>query len=167
MKICIEELGTHHFQWFDLPITQNEIQDWIDKELNDIYIENNLGGIPEEFEVVDTEEIPYLGSFTSYQTYNDYYELLQEQDEVLIAYSIDNLGIRVEELMKDSSSLDDLVKYECDIAEYVDIIIEEGLFGDIPDKLKFYIDTDKIARDLIMGGDVNEFTYNNTDYIIY
>ena len=167
MQICLEELGTNQFKWFDLPVAQNDIQKWIDEYLNDIYIKNNLGGEPEEFEVVDTEEIPYLGSFTSYQTYNDYYELLQEQDEVLVAYSIDNLGIRVEELIKDSSSLDDLVKYECGIDEYVNIIVDEGLFGEIPDKLKSYLNNEKIARDLIMGGDVNEFTYNNTDYIIY
>ena len=67
MKICIEELGTHHFQWFNLPIEQYQIQEWIDLELTDIYAENDLGEEPEEFEVVDTEDINYLGSYVSYQ----------------------------------------------------------------------------------------------------
>ena len=39
--------------------------------------------------------------------------------------------------------------YELDsLTELADLFIEEGLFGDIPDRLRFYLDLDAIARDL-------------------
>ncbi len=167
MQICIEELGSRVFKWFDLPVEQSDIQKWIDEELNTIYSENKLGGIPEEFEVVDTEDITYLGSYVSYQTYNDYFNLLEEQDEVLVEYAVENLGYSISQIIKDTSVLEDLTYYECDISEYVDNMIEEGIFGEIPEHLTFYIDTEKLGRDMLLNGDVAEFSYNNTNYIIF
>lgn len=41
--------------------------------------------------------------------------------------------------------------YELDsLTELAEHFIEEGLFGDIPDRLRFYLDLDAIARDLGM-----------------
>lgn len=167
MRICIEELGSKVWKYFDLPVSQSDLDKWIEDELNDIYKENKLGGIPEEFEVVDTDDIKYLGSFTSYQTYNDYYNLLEEQDEVLVEYAVENLGYSISQIIKDPSILEDLTKIESNIEDYVNNMVEEGLFGEIPDHLANYIDTDKLGRDLLISGDVNEFSHNNTDYIIY
>lgn len=167
MKICIEELGSRRFKWFPLPVEKSDLETWIEDELNDIYKENELGGIPEEFEVVDTDDINYLGSFTSYQTYNDYYDLLEVQDEVLVEYSVENLGYSISQIIKDTSILEDLTKIESNIEDYVNNMVEEGLFGEIPDHLANYIDTDKLGRDLLISGDVNEFSYKNTNYIIY
>jgi len=167
MRICIEELGSKVWKYFDLPVSQSDLDKWIEDELNDIYKENKLGGIPEEFEVVDTEDIPFLGSFTSYQTYNKYFELLENEDEVLVEYAIENLGFSAEELVKDSSCLEDLTKITSNIEDYVDSIIEEGVLGEIPSNLVNYIDTAKFGRDLLIGGDVTEFSHKNTDYIIY
>lgn len=167
MRICIEELGSKTWKWFDLPIVSSDIENWIEDELNDIYKENKLGGIPEEFEVVDTDDIKYLGSFTSYQTYNEYYNLLENEDTVLVEYSVENLGYSISQIIKDTSILEDLTKYESNIEDYVDTMIEEGLFGEIPEHLANYIDTDKLGKDLLISGDVNEFSYKNTDYIIF
>ena len=45
----------------------------------------------------------------------------------------------------------------------------EELFDDcyahaIPENLRFYFDIEKFARDLEIGGDFNEFEYDNTTY---
>lgn len=41
--------------------------------------------------------------------------------------------------------------YELDsLTELAEQFIEEGLFGDIPERLRFYLDLDAIARDLAM-----------------
>ena len=43
----------------------------------------------------------------------------------------------------------DIDIYEVDsLRELADQFVEEGLFGDIPERLQFYIDYDAIARDL-------------------
>ena len=153
--------------WILLPVEPLDMQKWIEGELQPIYDEQNLSGTPEEFEVVDTDEIRYLGPHASIQTYNDYLELLEEQDVVKVEYIIESLGYSISDIIKDTSVLEDLTYYECDISEYVDTMIEEGIFGEIPEHLIFYIDTEKLGRDMLLNGDVAEFSYNNTNYIIF
>ncbi len=167
MQICIEELGTNQFKWFDLPVEQSDIDKWVEEEIQPIYDKEKLYGTPEEFEVVDTEDIKYLGSFTSIETYNEYYNLLEDNDPVLIQYAIDGLGYSVEQLIKDTSMIEDITYFECDINDYVEEMLDEGMFGDINDSLRYYIDVDKIASDLVINGDIDEYSYDNKDYIIY
>lgn len=167
MQICIEELGTNQFKWFDLPVEQSDIDKWVEDEVQPIYDRERLSGIPEEFEVVDTDGVKYLGSFTSIETYNQYNTLLEENEGVLVQYAMDELGYDVEQLIMDNSVLEDITYFECDIEEYVEQMIDDGMFGEVNDSLRYYIDTEKVARDLVMSGDVNEFSYDNRNYIIY
>lgn len=48
---------------------------------------------------------------------------------------------------------------EMSAADYAEELLEDGAFGDIPEAVRYYIDTDAIARDLEMGGDI--FTTEN------
>lgn len=40
------------------------------------------------------------------------------------------------------------------VEHYADELVDEGLFGPIPDAIASYIDTEAIARDLELGGDI-------------
>ena len=60
----------------------------------------------------------------------------------------------------------DLTVYECDsMKELAEQFVDEGLFGDIPTSLEFYIDYEAIARDLSM--DYSEVTIAGTHYIFH
>lgn len=43
------------------------------------------------------------------------------------------------------------------VTEYAEAYLEDsGLLGQVPEALRYYIDTDAFARDLVLGGDVSE-----------
>ncbi|MCK5492205.1 MAG: antirestriction protein ArdA, partial [Candidatus Omnitrophica bacterium] len=65
---------------------------------------------------------------------------------------------------KDDPDDFDIELYELDnLKNLAEQFIEEGLFGEIPENIKFYLDLDAIARDL--GMDYSEIRLNGTNYI--
>lgn len=66
-------------------------------------------------------------------------------------------------------SKDDPDQFEIDLYEMSSLrdlaieFVEQGLFGDIPENIQFYLDYDAIARDL--GMDYSETAINGTNYI--
>ena len=58
----------------------------------------------------------------------------------------------------------DIEFYEMDnMTDLAEQFVDEGLFGDIPEKLQFYLAYDKIARDLSF--DYSETVIDDTNYI--
>ncbi|MBP7722627.1 MAG: antirestriction protein ArdA [Alphaproteobacteria bacterium] len=58
----------------------------------------------------------------------------------------------------------DIDLYELDtLRDLAEQFIDEGLFGEIPENIRFYLDYDAIARDL--GMDYTEIRLNGTNYI--
>ncbi|MCK5555727.1 MAG: antirestriction protein ArdA, partial [Alphaproteobacteria bacterium] len=58
----------------------------------------------------------------------------------------------------------DIELYELDsLKDLAEQFIEEGLFGEIPENIRFYLNYDAIARDL--GMDYSETRLNGTNYI--
>jgi len=43
-------------------------------------------------------------------------------------------------------------------------LFDDCYLHDIPESIRFYIDYEKFARDIEIGGDMIEFTFNKTDY---
>lgn len=119
---------------------------------------NGFGGIVEEYEVQiidgDLIDIALAKAVGVYQNnIGAFYERAAEWDEhqkrlVIIAvgeagYSFDLATGNPDDLEIDIYELDSLK----DLAEQ---FVDEGLFGDIPERLQFYLDYDAIARDLGM-----------------
>lgn len=68
------------------------------------------------------------------------------------------------DLGQDDPDQFDVQIYEMDsMKELAEQFVEEGLFGEIPESMQFYIDYDAIARDLSM--DYSEIRLNGTNYI--
>jgi Antirestriction protein (ArdA) len=67
-------------------------------------------------------------------------------------------------LGSDSPDHLDVDLYEIDsLRDLAMQFVEEGLFGDIPERIQFYLDYDAIARDL--GMDYSEITIDGTRYV--
>ena len=71
-------------------------------------------------------------------------------------YDMDNLHDRI----------DDVHLFEGTAEDYAEEYLEStGMLNEVPESLRYYIDTKAFARDLLLGGDIEEVTINGTRYI--
>ena len=126
-------------------------------------LRNSYGNPVEEFELqfidgedIDCELAKAIG--VNQANLKQFLEAVDEWDEhekTTVILAVGDCGYAFE----DSTQPDDFdldiyhVDSLCDLAEQ---FVEEGLFGDIPERLSFYIDYDAIARDL--SADYSEAT---------
>lgn len=86
-----------------------------------------------------------------------------DDDKTRVIIAVGECGHRFQ-FGKDEPSQFDIDLYECDSLRALAMqFVEEGLFGDIPDRIQCYLDYDRIARDLSM--DYSEITINTTSYV--
>lgn len=146
IKIWLGDLGIYNEgrlvgEWIHLPTDIDALDHKIKQ-----YSRNGKG----DFFIADSEceiEIPRIESFSPY-ILNE----LAEELESLSDYDID----RIEYLISDGctikealESYEDLTFYQgMTLIEVAHDMLDEGLFGEIPDSLIYYIDTEAIARDL-------------------
>jgi len=86
-----------------------------------------------------------------------------EDDKLRYIIAVGECGFNHEQVADDPSSIDMTVYELSSIKELAEQFVEEGLFGEIPESLQFYIDYDAIARDLSM--DYSEVTIAGTNFI--
>lgn len=134
-------------------------------------LQNAYGEPVEEFEIqfIDGEDIDcalfralgvHQGDIAAFLEAVDVWDGAQKVNVILAvveaAYSF-NIG-------KDSPDQFDIQIYEVgSMKELAEQFVEEGLFGEIPQSIQFYIDYEAIARDLAM--DYAEAVIAGTNYI--
>lgn len=132
---------------------------------------NDFGDPVEEFEIqfIDGEQIDCelakaidinQGNFRSYL---DCIEAWEDWQKILVIIAVGECGYNFDaDVDPDHYGID--IYHTTNMRELAEQFVEEGLYGDIPDSLQYYIDYDAIARDLSME-------YSDTvivgDYLIY
>ena len=134
-------------------------------------LRNSYGQPVEEFELqfIDGEGIDadlfkalniHQGNF---QAYLEAVEDWIEEDKIKVIIAVGEAGYKFD-LGTDAPDQFDIDLYELDsMKELAEQFVEEGLFGDIPEALRNYIDHDAIAREL--GMDYSQIRINGTNYI--
>lgn len=149
MRVYIANLGKYNEgelmgAWFTPPISYEEVKEQIG--LNEQY---------EEYAIHDYE-LPFeITEYCSIEEVNRLCELVEEIDSpevkdnlqtVIDHFGFSGIGDLVEHL-------DDITVYGC--ASLEDLVLEfldEGMFGEIPERLANYINYEAIARDLEVEG---------------
>ena len=118
-------------------------------------LRNDYGDLVEEFEIqfIDGDNIDCdLAKAISLNQANfaRYFEIIDEWEEWekrLVILAVGEGGYQFDD---DTSPTDfDIDIYDVDsMRELAEQFVEEGLYGDIPESLQFYIDYEAIARDL-------------------
>ena len=119
-------------------------------------LKNDYGDPVEEFEIqfIDGDDIDCeLAKIWNLNqaNFNAFIEAANEWDESKKIYYIIAVGEcgYAHEQVADRFNEVDIDIYETEsLKELAEEFVEEGLFGDIPERLQFYIDYDAIARDL-------------------
>ena len=64
--------------------------------------------------------------------------------------------------------LDGVSFYEGHAKTYAeDYLTDSGLLDEVPDSLKYYIDVDAYARDMLLSGDITEIDIMGTTYVFW
>ncbi len=93
----------------------------------------------------------------------DEIETLDKREKVALFYLVDGAGY---DLKQAQEKVDDVVLYECRLREAAEEIFDECHLESIPEGVRCYIDYEKYARDLELGGELTEFEFANAVYTV-
>lgn len=134
-------------------------------------LRNAYGDVVEEFEIqfIDGDDIDValfnaVGIYQSnFAAFLDACEDWDENDKLRVIIAAGEAGYSFD-FSTGSPSDFDVDIYEVDsLRELAEQFVDEGLFGDIPERIQHYLDYDAIARDL--GMDYSEITVVGERYV--
>ncbi len=135
-------------KWVDLPLTEEELTN----ELNQV-----LAG-EEEYFITDYESSFRIHEYDNLSDLNEFVlklRQLDEHDQQKIFFLLDVTGCTREQALEKH---EDVIFYpDMTIEDVAYELLKEGVFGNLNDTIKTYIDYDKLARDLSIDG------YHETD----
>lgn len=91
----------------------------------------------------------------------DEIEVLDEHEKISLYFLAGILGYSLDSAM---NKIDEVSIFHGDAQEAAEELFDDCYAHAIPENLRFYFDIEKFARDLEIGGDFNEFEYDNTTY---
>lgn len=160
-----------HAQPYDISATGFYFRSLEDYEQKSTNHKNDYGDEVEEYEIqfIDGDDLDcdLFKALSIHQgNFNHYFTACEDWDDdqkikVIIAVGEAGYDFDLENGDPDDFDID---LYEQDtLRDLAEQFIEEGLFGEIPENIRFYLDYDAIARDL--GMDYTEIRLNGTNYI--
>ena len=143
-------------QPYDLSATGFYFEDFESFEAKLSTARNDYGQPVEEFEIqfiegeaIDAALCQAIGIYqNTVERVFDLIDTLDDQDKQCLIVACGECGYTFDPESGDVRDFD-LDVYDCEtLNELAEYFVNEGLYGDIPDSLAFYIDYDAIARDL-------------------
>ncbi|PJB72878.1 MAG: antirestriction protein ArdA [Alphaproteobacteria bacterium CG_4_9_14_3_um_filter_47_13] len=172
----IHEISDHfeillHAQPYDISANGFYFRSFEEYQQKSSALRNDYGDLVEEFEIqfIDGDDLDcdlfkaldiHQGNFDAFFTACEGWD---EDQKIKVIIAVGEAGYSFD-LHKDDPDDFDIDLYEMDsLRDLAEQFIEEGLFGEIPENIRFYLDYDAIARDL--GMDYNEITLAGRRYI--
>lgn len=133
---------------------------------------NDFGGQVEEFEIqfiegetIDAQLFEAIGIHQGNISYFiDGIDEWEEYEKQALIIAVGECGYDFDLADNDLSVIENVNIYQVDsLRELAELFVDEGLFGEIPESLQFYIDYDAIARDLSV--DYHETVIDGTRFI--
>jgi hypothetical protein len=132
-------------------------------------LRNDCGGPVEEFEIdyIDGENSDLFQAFGVNQANLEQWFDIEDRDftdeeKAAFFYLVSDLGKKPEEALE---LIDDVRLFEGKPQDYVEEILDE-IHPDIPSSLRNYIDTEAMARDMGLNGEIAEIDHNGTHYVV-
>ena len=130
-------------KWIQLPLSDDELQKAFQEVL----------GNDEEYFLTDYEAPFSIEEYDNLRELNEFSKHLEELsdfDQEKVIFLIEELGYSRSESLK---YYEDVIFYEnMTLRDVAYDLVDEGVFGDIADSIKCYIDYESIARDLSIDG---------------
>ncbi|MCK4945033.1 MAG: antirestriction protein ArdA [Alphaproteobacteria bacterium] len=163
-----------HAQPYDISANGFYFHNFEEYQQKSSTLRNDYGAPVEEFEIqfIDGDDLDcalfkaldiHQGNFDAFFTACEEWN---EDQKIKVIIAVGEAGYSFDPRKDDPDDPDDfdIELYELDsLRDLAEQFIEEGLFGEIPENIRFYLDYDAIARDL--GMDYSEIRLNDTNYI--
>lgn len=132
---------------------------------------NESGQTVEEYEIqfIDGEDIDcalataWELNQANFTAFLEAAEDWDEDDKTRYIIAVGECGYSHEQVADDPSQIDMTLYEQSSMKELAEQFVDEGLFGEIPEQLRNYIDYEAIARDLSM--DYSEISIAGTHFI--
>lgn len=166
-------MATFYAQPYDLAAQGFYFSDAQTYRRNITSIVNDYGDPVEEFEIqfIDGESIDaelakalglYQGNVLAFMEVIDNWD---DDQKTAVIIAVGECGYQFDLQTDDPDSLDVTLYPARTLKELAEQFVEEGLFGEIPEQLRAYLDYDAIARDLAM--DYSETTIGGTALVYH
>ena len=117
---------------------------------------DRYGQFVEEYEIqfIDGEAIDaevakaWDLSQCNFAEFLDFIDECDDEQKRLYIVAVEHCGFDHAQVVENPYTSDIVIYHLRDLKELAEEFVDEGLFGDIPENLRFYIDYDAIARDL-------------------
>jgi len=130
-------------KWVDLPLDDEDLNSEIKSVL----------GQDEEYFITDYESPFSLSEYENIHDLNSLASKLEEldgHDTEKVAYLLEHVGLDRNEALEQYEDVDFYPNMT--LSDVAEEMVEEGLFGEIPENIKPYLDFEKIGRDLSFDG---------------
>ena len=161
----------YHATPYDISATGFYFHDYEDYEAKAKNHRNEYGEVVEEFEI-------QLVAGDNYQLFNALginqanlktwfadFEDMKGTDVVGAIYLAEYLNVNMTDIL---DKLDDISFFEGRAKSYAeDYLTDSGLLDEVPESLKYYIDVDAFARDMLLAGDITEVDIMGATYVFW
>ncbi|QIK41054.1 antirestriction protein ArdA [Pontivivens nitratireducens] len=124
-----------------------------------------------EFQFIDGDDIDcalakaWGINQADFMAYLEAVDSWDESDKYRYIIAVGECGYSHDQVADDPSSVDMTLYELSSMLDLAEQFVEDGLYGEIPENLRFYIDYEAIARDLSM--DYSEITIAGTNFIFH
>lgn len=134
-------------------------------------LRNSYGLLVEEFEIqfidgenIDAQLFKALGvNQGNFEKFLEVVNEWNEDEKIKVIIAVGEVGYKFD-LFNDSPDQFDVDLYQVDsLKELAEQFADDGLFGEIPEPIRYYLDYDAMARDLAM--DYSEIEIDGTRYV--
>lgn len=142
-------------EWVTLGISNEELKIIVDRVLKN----------DEEYFITDFDSPFPISEYENVYELNEFvleFNNKNDDEQKIISYLIDNCNLSYDEAL---SRYEDVTYYQAE--SYEDLayeFVEEGLFGEIPESIQYYLDYEKIGRGLSSDYDEYEGLYICKDF---
>ena len=164
-------MTTLHAQPYDISATGFYFENAEEFEQKSSTLRNDYGDPVEEFELqfIDGEGIDselakaWEINQANYAHFFDAVDEWDEQEKTVFIIAVGECGYSFEPESVAPSDFEVDIYHQDNLKELAEQFVDEGLYGEIPQSLQYYIDTDAMARDLAV--DYSEATIAGTRLI--
>ena len=155
--------GRLHGRWLDATQEADELREEIKLMLEDSPVPR-----AEEWAIHDHEGFSplKLGEHADLETVSLAAQLIAEYRELAAHVLADLGGIGQHEAAREALENLYIGAYSC-VSDWVEELLDDGIYGPINDKLRAYIASDRLARDMELSGDIQTFEIGSEHHLFW